>query len=215
METATAKILISLKPNHHPTLDYTRKLRECAGVRFPAESFFFQAADITSEILNFGLPAPVDIQVTGNNLDENSQIALKLQKEIAGLPGAVDVFVRQRLDYPTVDVNVDRILAGEAGMTQKDVASSLLISLSASGQVAPNEWLDPKNGVNYQVAAQTPQFKIDTFDAMQRTPITPASGVGMQLLYNLAQLKRNNSPEVESHYDIQPCRRHFRESGPA
>ena len=103
-----------------------------------------------------------------------------------------------------MDVNVDRILADEAGLTQKDVASSLLISLSASGQVAPNEWLDPKNGVNYQVAAQTPQYKIDTFDAMQRTPITAASGGTTQLLYNLARLKRNNSPEVESHYDIQP-----------
>ncbi len=142
--------------------------------------------------------------MTGNNLAENSQIAQKLQSEIAGLPGAVDVFVRQRLDYPTVDVNVDRILADEAGLTQKDVASSLLISLSASGQVAPNQWLDPKNGVNYQVAAQTPQYKIDTFDAMQRTPITAPSGGTTQLLYNLARLKRNNSPEVESHYDIQP-----------
>jgi multidrug efflux pump subunit AcrB len=197
-------ILISLKPEHHPTLDYTRKLRSTLAAKFPAETFFFQAADITSEILNFGLPAPVDVQVTGNDLAENSQIAQELQKEIAGLPGAVDVFIRQRLDYPTVDVNVDRILAGEAGMTQKDVASSLLISLSASGQVAPNEWLDPKNGVNYQVAAQTPQFKIDNLDAMQRTPITPASGGAIQLLYNLARLKRNNSPEVESHYNIQP-----------
>jgi multidrug efflux pump subunit AcrB len=197
-------ILISLKPNHHPTLDYTRTLRKTLAAQFPAETFFFQAADITSQILNFGLPAPVDVQVSGNNLVQNSQVAQKLQKEIAGLPGAVDVFVRQRLDYPTVDVNVDRILADEAGMTQKDVASSLLISLSASGQVAPNQWLDPQNGVNYQVAAQTPQYKIDTFDSMQRTPITALSGGAKQLLYNLAQLKRNNSPEVESHYDIQP-----------
>ena len=197
-------ILISLKPNHKPTLDYTRTLRKTLAAQFPAETFFFQAADITSQILNFGLPAPVDVQVSGNNLVNNSQVAQKLQKEIAGLPGAVDVFVRQRLDYPTVDVNVDRILADEAGMTQKDVASSLLISLSASGQVAPNQWLDPQNGVNYQVAAQTPQYKIDTFDSMQRTPITALSGGAKELLYNLAQLKRNNSPEIESHYDIQP-----------
>jgi multidrug efflux pump subunit AcrB len=197
-------VLISLKPDHHPTLDYTRALRSRLAAQFPAENFFFQAADITSEILNFGLPAPVDVQVTGNNLAENSQVAQKLQQEIAGLPGAVDVFVRQRLDYPTVDVNVDRILANEAGLTQRDVASSLLISLSASGQVAPNEWLDPDNGVNYQVAAQTPQFKIDNFDAMQRTPITAPAGGPTELLYNLARLKRNNSPEVESHYDIQP-----------
>ena len=198
------EILISLKPNHHPTLEYTRKIRGILAVKFPAEDSFFQAADITSQILNFGLPAPVDVQVSGNNLNQNSQIAQKLRSQIAGLPGAVDVFVRQRLDYPTVDVNVDRILADEAGLTQRDVASSLLISLSASGQVAPNQWLDPQNGVNYQVAAQTPQYKIDTFDAMQRTPITAPTGGTQQLLSNLARLKRNNSPEIESHYDIQP-----------
>src|ERR1700722_6092598 len=198
------EILISLKPDHHPTLDYTRKLRTAIASKFPAESLFFQAADITSQILNFGLPAPVDVQVTGNNLAQNSQVAQNLQSDIAGRPGAVDVFVRQRLDYPTVDVNVDRILAGEAGLTQRDVASSLLISLSASGQVAPNQWLDPQNGVNYQVAAQTPQYKIDTFAAMQRTPITAPTGGTQQLLSNLAQLTRNNSPEIESHYDIQP-----------
>ena len=198
------EILISLKTDHHPTLDYTRKLRNTLSARFPAETFFFQAADITSEILNFGLPAPVDVQVIGNNLNQSAQVATKLQNEITGLPGAVDVFVRQREDYPTVDVNVDRILANESGLTQRDVASSLLISLSASGQVAPNQWLDPQNGVNYQVAAQTPQYKIDTFDAMRRTPITPPAGGATQLLYNLAGLKRNNSPEIESHYDIQP-----------
>ncbi len=197
-------ILISLKPDHRPTLDYARKLRTILSAQFPADDFFFQAADITSEILNFGLPAPIDVQVTGNNLDVDSETAQKLHDEIAKLPGTVDVFVRQREDYPTVDVNVDRILADEAGMTQKDVASSLLISLSASGQVAPNEWLDPQNGVNYQVAAQTPQYKINTLDAMQRTPITALAGGSKELLYNLARLKRNNSPEVESHYDIQP-----------
>jgi multidrug efflux pump subunit AcrB len=198
------EILISLKPNHHPTLGYTRELRNILTTRFPAENFFFQAADITSQILNFGLPAPVDVQVIGANLDQDFQIAQKLQNEIAGLPGAVDVFVRQHPDYPTVNVNVDRILADEAGLTQKDVATSLLISLSASGQIAPNQWLDPKNGVNYQVAAQTPQYKIDTFEAMRRTPITAPSGGMKQLLYNLAGLNRANSPDIESHYDIQP-----------
>jgi multidrug efflux pump subunit AcrB len=162
------------------------------------------AADITSQILNFGLPAPVDVQVTGNDLDQDFQVAQQIQSKIAGLPGAVDVYARQRRDYPTVNVNVDRVLANEAGLTQRDVASSLLISLSASGQVAPNQWLDPQNGVNYQVSAQTPQYKVDTFDAMQRTPITAPTGGMPQLLYNLAQLKRTNSPEIETHYDIQP-----------
>jgi multidrug efflux pump subunit AcrB len=198
------EILISLKPTHHPTLDYTRKLRSTLTTNFPAEIFFFQAADITSQILNFGLPAPVDVQVTGSDLDQDIQIARKVRNEIAGLPGAVDVFIRQHPDYPTVDVNVDRILADEAGLTQRDVATSLLISLSASGQIAPNQWLNPKNGVNYQVAAQTPQYKINTFDDMQRTPLTALSGGTKQLLYNLAGLKRTNSPDIESHYDIQP-----------
>src|ERR1700735_297729 len=189
------EILISLKPGHHPTLDYTRSLRSSLATQFPAENFFFQAADITSQILNFCLPAPVDVQVTGRSLDQDHQVVGNLQREIAALPGAVDVFVRQRLDYPTMDVNVDRILANEAGVTQKDVATSLLIALSTNGQVAPNQWLDLQNGVNYQVAAQTPQYKINTFDAMRRTPITAPSGGVKQLLYNLARLKRNNSPE--------------------
>jgi len=198
------EILISLKPTHHPTLEYTRKIREILSREFPAETFLFQPADITSQILNFGLAAPVDVQVTGADLNQDYQIAQTIRKEIAALPGAVDVFIRQQADYPTVNVNVDRILADEAGLTQKDVATSLLISLSASGQIAPNQWLNPQNGVNYQVAAQTPQYKIDTFDAMRRTPLTAPSGGTKQLLYNLAGLKRSNTPDVESHYDIQP-----------
>jgi multidrug efflux pump subunit AcrB len=201
---ADGEILISLKPGHRPTLDYTRDLRTSLATQFPAENFFFQAADITSQILNFGLPAPVDVQVTSRSLDQDHQVVRNLQREIAALPGAVDVFVRQRQDYPTMDVNVDRIMTNEAGLTQKDVASSLLISLSTNGQVAPNQWLDLQNGVNYQVAAQTLQYKINTFDAMQRMPITGPSGGAKQLLYNLARLKRNTSPEIESHYDIQP-----------
>src|SRR6185369_15281063 len=112
------------------------------------------------------------------------EIAAQLLRELAQLPGAVDVFVRQQVDYPTVKVNVDRVRADESGLTQNDVASSLLISLSSSGQVAPNQWLNVANGVNYNVAVQTPQYKIDTFDAMQRTPITAGAGGSKQLLDN-------------------------------
>ena len=166
------EILISLKPKHHPTIDYTRQLRTSLAARFPSEIFFFQAADITSQILNFGLPAPIDVQVTGNDAAANYRIAAQLRNEIARLPGAVDTFVRQQVDYPTVKVNVDRIKADESGLTQRDVADSLLISLSSSGQVAPNQWLNPQNGVNYNVAVQTPQYAVPTFDAMQRTPVT-------------------------------------------
>src|SRR5262249_47399485 len=146
------EILISLNRKHRPTLMYTRQLRERLSAKFPAETFFFQPADITSQILNFGLPSPIDVQITGNDAAKNYEIARNLRNRIAGLPGAVDVFIRQQVDYPTVNVNVDRVRANEAGLTQRDVASSLLISLSSSGQVAPNQWLNPVNGVNYQVA---------------------------------------------------------------
>jgi multidrug efflux pump subunit AcrB len=208
-DTATSgsgdgEILISLKPKHHPTIDYTRQLRASLAVQFPEETFFFQAADITSQILNFGLPAPIDVQVTGADEIANYRIATQMRAEIARLPGAVDTFVRQQVDYPTVKVNVDRIKADGSGLTQRDVASSLLISLSSSGQVAPNQWLNPKNGVNYNVAVQTPQYAVPTFDAMQRTPITAGVGSRIQLLDNLASLQRTNSSEIISHYNVQP-----------
>src|SRR5260370_24554349 len=199
------EILISLKPKHHPTIDYTRELRASLAVRFPEETFFFQAADITSQILNFGLPAPIDVQITGNDAIANYRVATQLRDEIARLPGAVDTFVRQQVDYPTVKVNVDRIKADGSGLTQRDVASSLLISLSSSGQVAPNQWLNPQNGVNYNVAVQTPQYAVPTFDSMQRTPLTALTGGRTtQLLDNLASLQRTTSAEIESHYDVQP-----------
>jgi len=199
------EILISLKPKHHPTIEYTRQLRTTLAARFPSETFFFQAADITSQILNFGLPAPVDLQVTGNDAVTNYRIAAQLRDGIALLPGAVDTFVRQQVDYPTVKVNVDRIKADESGLTQKDVADSLLISLSSSGQVAPNQWLNPENGVNYNVAVQTPQYAVPTFDSMQRTPVTALTGGRTtQLLDNLASLQRTTSAEIESHYNVQP-----------
>lgn len=198
------EILISLKPKHRPTIEYTRDLRKKLSERFPSETFFFQSADITSQILNFGLPAPVDLQVTGSDSTQNYRIASELRDRIARLPGAVDTFIRQQVDYPTVKVNVDRIKADESGLTQRDVASSLLISLSSSGQVAPNQWLNPQNGVNYQVAVQTPQHNVPTFDAMERTPITAlGTGRGVQLLENLASLQRTTSTEIESHYNVQ------------
>jgi multidrug efflux pump subunit AcrB len=199
------EILISLKEDHHPSMEYTRALRDRLLAKFPTVTFFFQAANITNQILNFGLPAPIDVQVTGNDASAGYRIATQLQREIAQLPGAVDVFVKQQVDYPTVTVNVDRIRADESGLTQKDVASSLLISLSSSGQVAPNQWLNVANGVNYTVNVQTPQYKIDTFDAMQRTPITASGAAGnRQLLDNLATLQRTTSPSIENHYDVQP-----------
>jgi multidrug efflux pump subunit AcrB len=198
------EILISLREKHRPTIEYTRELRNTLAARFPSETFFFQAADITSQILDFGLPAPIDLQVTGNDMAADYRIAAELRDRVARLSGAVDTFVRQQVDYPTVKVNVDRIKADESGLTQRDVAQSLLISLSSSGQVAPNQWLNPQNGVNYQVAVQTPQYDVPTFDAMQRTPITAlTANHNVQLLDNLASLQRTTSTEIESHYNVQ------------
>jgi multidrug efflux pump subunit AcrB len=198
-------ILISLKDGHHgPTQDYERQLRNALGQKFPDETFFFQAANMTNQILNFGTPAPIDIQVQGRNSAANYKAVRELERKVAGIPGAVDVHTHQVVAYPTLQVNVDRTKANQTGMTQRDVANSMLISLASSGQVAPNQWLNPANGVSYQVAVQTPQYRIDSFDALGRTPITSTSGGTTQLLRNIASLSRTTSTEIESHYNVQP-----------
>ncbi|MDQ6759701.1 MAG: efflux RND transporter permease subunit, partial [Acidobacteriota bacterium] len=206
------EILISLKEGKHgPTQDYMRKLRVALHDRFPDLTIFFQPANITNQILNFGLPAPIDVQVVGRNAAANYRIVRELQRRIALIPGAVDVHIHQEVSYPELQVNVDRTKAGQAGLSQRDVANSLLISLSSSGQVAPNQWLNPVNGVNYQVLVQTPQYRIDSFDALNRTPITSGTGNGTatgtpstQLLSNLATMQRGSSVAVVNHYNVQP-----------
>ena len=135
-------------------------------------TFFFQPANITSQILNFGLPAPIDLQVVGSNATANYKIAQRLAKKIARIPGAADVHVHQVEEQPEIRLNVDRIKASQLGLTQRDVTSSMLISLSGSGTVAPNFWMNWKNGVNYGVGVQTPQYRIDSLDALLRTPIS-------------------------------------------
>jgi multidrug efflux pump subunit AcrB len=172
--TSDGDILISLTPDHTSTAIYTEQLRKRLHQRFPDLVFFFEAANITNQILNFGLPAPIDVQVTGRDAGPNYKIAQQLAERIAQIPGAADVHIHQVVDGPELRVNVDRVKAGQLGMTQRDVASSMLISLSGSGQVAPNQWLNWGNGVNYQVLVQTPQYKIDSVDALMRTPIAAA-----------------------------------------
>ncbi len=198
-------ILISLKPGKRETLEFTRELRQKLGQKFPEETFFFTPANMTNQILDFGLPAPIDLQVVGRNPVQNYQIALNLLRKVSAIPGAVDVHIHQQVSYPTVQVNVDRAKAQQIGLQQKDVANSMLISLSGSGQTAPNEWLNPENGVNYQVVAQSPQYRMDSFDALQRTPVTASNGTNTQLLANLATLKRDISAVVIDHYNIQPA----------
>jgi multidrug efflux pump subunit AcrB len=172
--TSDGDILISLTLEHTSTEIYTERLRKRLHQKFPELVFFFEAANITNQIVNFGLPAPIDVQVTGRDAGPNYKIAQQLAERIAQIPGAADVHIHQVVDGPELRVNVDRVKAGQLGMTQRDVASSMLISLSGSGQVAPNQWLNWGNGVNYQILVQTPQYKIDSVDALMRTPIAAA-----------------------------------------
>jgi multidrug efflux pump subunit AcrB len=172
-------ILVALQPNHKPTADYVRQIREMLHEQFPDTTSFFQAADITTQILNFGLPAPIDVEVAGKSMAKNYEIASEMREEIAHIPGTVDVTLFQPGDYPEIDVNVDRLKPQLAGLTQRDVAGDMLVSLSASGSLAPNQWVDPANGVSYSILVQTPQYRIDSISALQQTPITSSAGGGL------------------------------------
>jgi multidrug efflux pump subunit AcrB len=202
--SADGDILISLKADHHSTEVWQRTLRDDLNQTFPEELFFFQAANITNQILNFGVPAPIDVQVIGRDMDAGYKIARQLQHQMAGVSGAVDVYIRQQMNAPTVDVNVDRTKADQLGLTERDVANSVFISLSSSGQTAPNQWLNPQNGVSYQITVQTPQYRIDSFDTLNRTPITSATGMTTQLLKNVVGLQRTHLPGLINHYNVQP-----------
>jgi multidrug efflux pump subunit AcrB len=197
-------ILIALKPGQKNTLKYTRLLRDDLRAHFPTDKFFFLSANITNQILNFGLPAPIDVQVVGRDQKSNYDIALALEHQMRAVRGAVDVHIRQQVSYPKLQIDVDRTKAEQLGLTQRDVANSMLISLSGSGQTAPNEWLNPVNDVNYQVVVQTPIRQNDTFAALGRTPLTSPSGNATQLLDNLVHLHRGTAPIVIDHFAVQP-----------
>ena len=204
VSAADGEILVALTPeHHHSTLAYIDQLRTLLRQRFPDLTFFFQPADIVSQILNFGLPAPIDVQVVGRD-PKNLPIAQDLVQRIAGIPGAVDVRLQQVVNAPTIGVDVDRRLAKQLGFTERDVASSLLVSLSGSTQTAPNYWLNPTNGVNYAVGVQTPQYLIDSMDALERTPVALPGQAQPQLLANVAGTRRQVQPSVISHYNVQP-----------
>jgi CzcA family heavy metal efflux pump len=196
------EIMVALKPGHRPTQEYVAKLREELPRRFPGCTFYFEPADITGQILNAGLPAPINVQVVGVNREANLEVAKKLRREIAKVPGAVDVHIHQITDAPALRVDVDRIMASELGLTQNDITGSVLVSLSSTTQVAPNFWVNPVNRVNYRVAVQTPPYLIDSIDTLMSTPIVK-QGQPPQLLANLADLSRATTPQNVSHYDIQ------------
>ena len=202
--TADAEILISLNPeHHHPTAQYIRRLRRELPTLFPGVEFFFQPADIVSQILNFGLPAPVDIQVVGADMRGNYEIGQRIANRLRQIPGTADVHVQQMLSLPTLHLEMDRTRIDQVGLNARDVAQSVLISLSGSFQTAPNFWLNPKNGVTYPIAIQSPQYRVTSVQDLMNTPVTDASAAP-QVLGNLAQLTPVARPAVVNHYNVQP-----------
>jgi CzcA family heavy metal efflux pump len=203
--TSDAEILFSLnQEHHHPTADYVKQLREELPKQFPGVEFFFQPADIVSQILNFGLPSPIDIQIVGKNLEQNYQFGQELANDIRHVSGAADVHVQQLMNSPALHLNVDRSRAQQVGLQQRDVAENLLVSLSGSFQTTPTFWLNRENGVTYSVAVQTPQYRVDSLQALMNTPIRAPGSATPQVLANLATVSPGVTPAVVSHYNIQP-----------
>src|SRR6266567_1244911 len=204
--TSDAEILVQLgQERGKSTGAYINDLREKLPQRFPGVQFFFQPADIVTQILNFGTPAPIDVEVTGMNQRGNYLIGEKLANQFRHIPGAVDVHVQQAFDNPTLYMEIDRARAQSVGMQSRDVAQNVLVSLSSSFQTAPAFWLDPKNGVEYSVAVQEPQYRVDSYQALQNTPISGSSpGATPQILGNLVHIHTTARPAVLSHYTAQP-----------
>jgi CzcA family heavy metal efflux pump len=196
--------LIALNEGHAPTEKYIKELRTVLPRKFPGTTFSFLPADIVSQILNFGLPAPIDLQVIGNDQKANYAYATDLLKRIRKVPGIADLRIQQVYNYPQLNVDVDRTLAAEVGLTQRDVANSLLITLSGSGQVKPNFWLNAENGVSYPIVAQMPQYRIDSVSDLSNLPVTSAATQAPQYLGGLARITAGPSPGVVSHYNVQP-----------
>ena len=202
------EILLSLREGHRPTEQFVTKLRAELPKRFPGIEFFFQPADIITQILNFGLPAAIDVQFSGNDLAANAALAGELAKTLRRIPGAVDAHVHQRLDNPTVDLQVDRSRLQQLGLSASNVGQNLLIALSGSSQTAPAFWLNPQNGVVYNVAVQAPQYRVDSLDALLNIPVAAsqgsAAGNSPQLLGNLATARPAQSLPIVSRYNIVP-----------
>jgi multidrug efflux pump subunit AcrB len=199
-----ADILVSLNEGHRPTADYVRELRLALPRQFPGVQFTFIPADIVSQILSFGLPAPIDVQVVGRNLDANRRFAATLRDRLSLVPGLVDLRVHQAFNQPQIHLTSDRTLAVQTGFTQREVATNLLISLSGSGQTTPTFWLNPETGVSYSVATQAPQYSVDSLQALGNIPIAGASGARPQVLQGLTSMQRGAGTAVVSHYNAQP-----------
>jgi multidrug efflux pump subunit AcrB len=205
-----ADIMVSLKENHRPTANYVRVLRTKLPRAFPNATFYFLPADITTQILNFGLPAPLDVQFEGNDVSKSYDLANAMLADLRRVPGLTDVRVQQPFDYPTLDIAVDRTKASQGGFTERDVTTSVLNTLSGSFQVTPMFYLNWQNGVNYNLVAQTPQYKMDAIEDLQNIPINRSTaGVNagapatQEILADIAALKRNHEMAVVNHYNIR------------
>jgi multidrug efflux pump subunit AcrB len=201
-----ADILISLQANHAPTADYVKTMREQLPRLFPGIYFAFLPADMVSQILNFGTPAPIDLQVVGNDLQADRKYANELLSRIKPIPGIADARIQQAFEQPTLNVNVDRSLAALVGLSEKDAAMSMLTTLAGSSQINQIYWLNPLTGVSYPVSIQTPQREIDTMSGLRNMPLTPSTSTpaGSQLLGGLATIERGPSNAVASHYNVRP-----------
>jgi CzcA family heavy metal efflux pump len=207
--TLDGEILLSLRDGHEPTEDFISLLRTELPKRFPGLEFFFQPADIVTQILNFGLPAAINVQFTGANMSANAELAAELVKSIRQIPGAVDAHVHQRLDTPTLNMVMDRTRLQQLGLSPSNVGQSVLIALSGSTQTSPAFWLNPQNGVVYNVAMQAPQYQIDGMDQLLALPVgapgAGGSGGTTQLLGNLVDIQPTRQPAIISRYNIQPA----------
>ncbi|MGO9124936.1 MAG: efflux RND transporter permease subunit [Terriglobales bacterium] len=202
--SADDDILVSLNKGHRPTEQYIHDLRLKLPQEFPGVTFSFLPADIVSQILNFGLPAPIDVQIAGYNLSGNREFAGRLLTLLRQIPGIADLHIQQPFDQPYLNIDVDRTKAQQVGFTQRDVANNLLISLSGSFQTTPEFWLDPKTGVSYFIATQTPQYRVQSFQDLENIPVTGPSDARPEILASLASIHRSTGAAVVSHYDIQP-----------
>src|SRR6185503_3239025 len=185
--------------------DYVKTLRSSLMRSFPGSEFSFLPADIVSQILNFGAPAPIDVMVTGPNNASNQTYAQELLRSIRKVAGTADARIEQSSRYPELAVDIDRTRAGRVGITERDVTNSLVVSLASSFQVAPAFWIDPKNGASYPIVAQTPQYQLDSLSKLSNLPITSTTSNGPQVLGGLGTIERKASPAIVSHYAIQPA----------
>src|ERR1700730_15779755 len=199
-----ADIQVELRPKHRPTEQYVSELRTRLGQDFPGVTFYELNVDIVSQILNFGLPAPIDIQVVGRKLIPNRKFADNLMNQLKFVPGAVDLRIQQQFNYPKLHIEVDRTKSNQVGFTQRDIATNLLVSLSGSFQTSPSFWIDPNTGISYQIATQTPQYRINTLQDIENIPISNGATKTPQILAGLASITRSGEMAAVSHYDIAP-----------